>query len=118
MPTITIDGKSQEFAEDTRLVLAIEQMGVTIGHRCGGKARCTTCRVEIGEGEPEQMTQAEHDKLESQGLLGTVRLACQMTCSQDMTVKAFMTLESENWSDTGPAPTAEIEPEPTWVSKP
>jgi ferredoxin len=118
MPTITIDGKSQEFAKDTRLVLAIEQLGVNIGHRCGGKARCTTCRVEISEGEPEQMTQAEHEKLESQGLLGEVRLACQLTCSQDMTVKALMTLESENWSDTGSTPTAEIEPEPTWVSKP
>jgi len=117
MPTITIDGKSQEFAEDTRLVLAIEQMGINIGHRCGGKARCTTCRVDISEGEPEQMTQAEQEKLESQGLLGSVRLSCQMNCSQDMTVKALMTLESERWADTGPDPKPEIEPEPTWVSK-
>jgi ferredoxin len=117
MPTITIAGKSQEFAEDTRLVLAIKQMGVNIGHRCGGKARCTTCRVDISHGEPKAMTQAEHEKLESQGLLGSVRLACQLTCSQDMTVSPLMTLESENWSDTGPEPSPDIDPEPTWVNE-
>lgn len=118
MPTITIDGKSQEFTEDTRLVLAIEQMGINIGHRCGGKARCTTCRVDISDGEPEMMTQAEYEKLESQGLFGSVRLACQLMCSQDMTVTPLMTLESERWADTGPTPAADIDPEPTWVSKP
>ena len=34
MPKITVDGNSQTFEPDTRLVLAIERMVVDIGHRC------------------------------------------------------------------------------------
>ena len=30
-----------------KLVLALEDAGIDILHRCGGNARCTTCRVEI-----------------------------------------------------------------------
>jgi ferredoxin len=117
MPTLTINGKSQEFSEDTRLVLAIEQMGIQIGHRCGGQGRCTTCRVSFDAGEPEQMTQVEFDKLQSQGLLETMRLSCQLTCNQDMTLSVPMTLENQNWTDTGPAPSDAIEPEPEWHTK-
>ena len=35
---------------DKKLVLAIEDNNIDIMHRCGGNARCTTCRVEILEG--------------------------------------------------------------------
>ena len=53
MPTITIEGVGAcEAAEGRRLVLAIEDCGVDIGHRCGGHARCTTCRVRFIDGEP------------------------------------------------------------------
>ena len=49
-------------------------------HACGGKGRCTTCKVIILEGieNLEPKTQAEL-KYESQGLLsGNERLACQV----------------------------------------
>ena len=46
--------------ENTRLVLAIEEdVGVDILHRCGSYLRCTTCRIEYLEDEPEKMTRAE-----------------------------------------------------------
>ena len=38
--------------EGKKLVLVIEDAGIDILHRCGGNARCTTCRVEMLEGEP------------------------------------------------------------------
>lgn len=118
MPKITVDGKSADFASDKRLVLALEELGVNIGHRCGGNGRCTTCRVEITSGEPDAITRAEYDKLVEKELWGKARLSCQMTCSQDMEMSAVMTLESvEGWTDTGPAPAAEIQPEPEWLSK-
>ena len=48
MPKLTIEGAGTfDVKEGTKLVLAIEDNGVNILHRCGGKARCTTCRVEI-----------------------------------------------------------------------
>ncbi|NLG09524.1 MAG: (2Fe-2S)-binding protein [Deinococcales bacterium] len=114
MPTVTIDGRSAEVPAGRRLVLAIQDLGVEIGHRCGGKARCTTCRVEFVSGEPTAMTAAERSKLEEKGLLGQVRLACQIVCEHDMEVRPLMTLQSEGWPDTGPAPAEEVEPEARW----
>ena len=117
MPKLTVNDQSQDFNEDKRLVLAIKELGVNIGHRCGGQARCTTCRVEFSSGEPDAMTQAEYDKLTEKDLLGKVRLSCQLTCSQDMTLTAPMTKESEGWPDTGPEPAATVEPEAQWLPK-
>ena len=52
MPKLTIEGTGTfDVQEGTKLVLAIEDNGVNILHRCGGKARCTTCRVEIIAGD-------------------------------------------------------------------
>ena len=46
-----------EVPDGKRLVLAIEQdAGVDVLHACGGNARCTTCRVEFIDGEPQRMT--------------------------------------------------------------
>ena len=63
MQKLTIDGQTFEVPNEKRLVLAIEESGINIGHRCGGNARCTTCRVRFINGEPEEMTRAEFDKL-------------------------------------------------------
>ena len=117
MPILTINGKSHTVESGKRLVLAIEEAGVRIGHRCGGNARCTTCRVEFEEGEPEQMTKAEFERLQAADLYGKVRLACQITCDHDMSVRPVMTDQNQpNWGgDTGPAPKEQITPEPEWM---
>jgi ferredoxin len=117
MPTLTIGEVSQEFPDGTRLVNAIEALGIDVGHRCGGRARCTTCRVTFEDGEPEAMTAAEAEKLLDKGLFGEARLSCQIVLDRDMTVAPAMTLQSEGWSDTGPAPSDAIEPEPTWTTR-
>lgn len=114
MPKLTVNNKTVDVATGKRLVLAIEESGVNIGHRCGGFARCTTCRVEFEAGEPETMTRAEYNKLTERGLLGQVRLSCQIVCDHDMSVRPVMTLESEGWSDTGPAPEPTVTPEAQW----
>ena len=52
MPTVTVEGeKSFEVENGKKLVLAIEDAGIDILHRCGGNARCTTCRVQILAGD-------------------------------------------------------------------
>ena len=117
MPTLTVDDVSKEFPDGTRLVLALEALGIDVGHRCGGKARCTTCRVEFEDGEPEAMTVAEADKLRDKGLDGQARLSCQILLDRDMTVRPVMTQQSEGWADTGPAPAEAIEPAPTWTTR-
>src|SRR3954464_3576785 len=56
MPTVTVEGeKSFEVEAGKKLVLAIEDAGIDILHRCGGNARCTTCRVQGVSGELEPM---------------------------------------------------------------
>src|SRR5215207_9537267 len=106
MPKLTIvsDGNERtvDVPDNQRLVLAIESQGVPIGHRCGGNARCTTCRVEVLEGEPDTMTRAEYDILNSRELYGQVRLSCQLVADHPMKVHPMMTKDNQTWPDTGP----------------
>ena len=119
MPQLTIAGHGTfEVEAGRRLVLAIEEQGVPIGHRCGGQARCTTCRVEFLSGEPERMTVAERDKLAERDLLGSVRLSCQCRVEGDATVRPLMLVPEQGWSDPGPPPAADIEPPPEWTERP
>lgn len=101
MPTIMVINQILEVPSGTKLVSAIKALGIDIGHRCGGHARCTTCRVTVEVGEPATFTRAEFLKLRSANLLGEVRLACQMVVDEDMQVQVLKTLQSEGWPDTG-----------------
>ena len=70
-----------------RLVLAIEDAGIDILHRCGGKAKCTTCRVEVLAGDPGPMGELERDRLAAEtGLAENVRLSCQVRVRDDLRV--------------------------------
>lgn len=118
MSKLTVEGYGTfEIPADKRLVLAlIDEAGVDQLHACGGNCRCTTCRVEFVAGEPDQMTEAEKEKLAERGLSG-VRLSCQLLVNQDMTVRAISRLEGSGRADAGSRPEIEIHPEPVWVSK-
>ena len=118
MPTVTVQGSSRiRVPEGRRLAVAVEDAGVDIGHRCGGYARCTTCRVEFVDGEPEVFTRAEYEKLKERKLLGKVRLACQIVVESDMTVKPLMTVSEMGWADPGPPLEETVTPEPDWVAR-
>ena len=116
MPILTVEGFAPAQVEaGKRLVLAIEQdAGVDILHACGGNARCTTCRVEFVDGEPARMTMAEKTKMAEKGLTG-VRLSCQITCDQDMTVRAISRLAGSGRPDPGKTPEPTIQPPPEWI---
>lgn len=115
MPKLTIEGVgSFDVPGGKRLVRAIEDSGVDILHRCGGFARCTTCRVEFLEGEPAMRTAAERDKLKERGESG-VRLSCQCLVEHDMRLRVIHTLQSTNLEDPGATPEDAITPDPEWV---
>ena len=118
MPKLTVEGAGTfDVADGKRMVLALEQdAAIDQLHACGGRCRCTTCRVEFIDGEPEAMTEAEKMKLAEKGLTG-VRLSCQILCDHDMTVRAISRLEGSGRADAGPTPQAEIEPPPVWTTK-
>jgi ferredoxin len=119
MPTITVrSGASFEVDANKRLVLALRDNDVDILHRCGGYANCTTCRVKIHKGEPEEMTRAERNKLTEDKTLGEFRLSCQILCDHDMTVEPLMSLESTRLDGRGSRPQDNITPSAVWVDKP
>ena len=105
MPILSVEGVGQhEVPEGKRLVLALEQeAGVDQLHACGGNARCTTCRVEFVSGEPATQRPAETAVLAARGLTG-VRLSCQITCDNDMTVRAISRLAGSGRKDAGTRP--------------
>ena len=115
MHELTIGGIGTcEVEEGTRLVRAIEDCGAAVGHRCGGQAQCTTCRVQFEEGEPQVMTEAEYDKLTDIGQFGEMRLACQIVVDRDMMVSPLMTVGDQGWDDAGPDPAVTVEPAAEW----
>ena len=113
MPSLTIEGVGTfEVPAHKRLVLALEEDGrIDQLHACGGRARCTTCRVQFIAGEPETSTKAERDVLAARGLSG-VRLSCQILVDRDMTVRAISRLEGSGRADAGAKPQPFIEPPP------
>jgi ferredoxin len=104
-----------EVAKGVRLVNAIEAQGVDILHRCGGNARCTTCRVTFVSGEPRSITEAEAAKLAEKGLDAGVRLACQIQCNHDMVVNVVQTVTNSGLSDAGGPTDVAITPAPVWI---
>ena len=115
MPTLSVENVGTfQVPEGKRLVLALEQEAeIDQLHACGGRARCTTCRVEFVSGEPESMTQAERAALGGRQLTG-VRLSCQILCDRDMTVRAISRLAGSGRPDAGPTPQPFIEPTPEY----
>ena len=104
MPRIeaeTATGAQAFDAEQGRkLVLAIEDAGIDILHRCGGNAKCTTCRVEVLAGDPGEIGEAEKNRLALEAdLAENIRLSCQVRIIDDLKVRVL-----RQASTTGLAP--------------
>lgn len=116
MPKLTIEGFGTfEIPHGRRLVNAITECGVDIGHRCGGFARCTTCRVEFLEGEPDTTTHAEKEKRLEAQIPQHVRLSCQIVVEHDMRVRPLMRVSEMGWPGAGLEPSEEVTPAAQWV---
>ncbi|MDT5060566.1 MAG: hypothetical protein QOH63_1025 [Acidobacteriota bacterium] len=90
--------------EGRKLVLAIEDAGIDILHRCGGNAKCTTCRVEVLAGDPGEIGEAERNRLLMEtGLAENVRLSCQVHVIDDLKVRVI-NQASVRGMDAGPRP--------------
>jgi ferredoxin len=107
MPRVEVEGfPAIETEAGKRLVLAIEDSGIDILHRCGGKARCTTCRVVLLDGDAGPMTPQEETRLAREGDLAPgTRLSCQILVENDLKVRVLGRLsEHPEMDDPGPRP--------------
>lgn len=105
MVKVTVPGWDQfDVEEGTKLVLALEDNGVDILHRCGGKAKCTTCRVKVIDGDLGPLTDIEKAAFQAKGVEEGLRLSCQVRVTEDVTVDPKMTLTSSGLEDPGPRP--------------
>lgn len=94
MPRITAETANGSVAFDCddgrKLVLCLEDNGVDILHRCGGNARCTTCRVDVIEGDPGPIEIPERDvMLTKADMTDHMRLSCQVRVIDDLHIKVI-----------------------------
>ena len=106
MPELTVEGEKTFTVENgTKLVLALEDGGIDVLHRCGGQAKCTTCRVEIVSGDVPPMSEDEREALEEPELIAAFRLSCQLLVEGDLTVRVAKRAHIEGIG-AGPRPSA------------
>jgi len=72
----------------TSVLEASRLAGIPHQSVCGGKARCTTCRIHVisHEGDLPVPTALEANAIERAGLESDVRLACQLKPMKDLTI--------------------------------
>jgi serine/threonine protein kinase/hemoglobin-like flavoprotein/class 3 adenylate cyclase len=91
------------FREGRERIVASSEVGVSLldislaagiphYHACGGRARCTTCRVVVLEGieHAGPPTQAEERLAQARQWPPSIRLACQLKPTGDMTVRRLV----------------------------
>lgn len=102
------DEKEVRAPEGMTILEASLSSGINHAHVCGGKARCSTCRVVVITGlEHCAPRQGAEEKLAAKLDFGpSVRLACQTTVSGDVVVKRTvldtLDIQLSNQLGTGP----------------
>ena len=92
MSRITIENvfkKTLKVADHSRSLLKhLQDNGIDWMHACGGKGRCTTCKVIVLEGKTnfQQLTSAEKRYRQEKALKDNERLACQAQIHGDVTI--------------------------------
>jgi len=83
-------------ADETLLEAALRS-GVTFAHACGGRAKCSTCRIWVIDGLEacSQRTAAETSMAERLGFTSEVRLACQLRPEGELCVRRLVLDETD-----------------------
>lgn len=112
MPKIEIEGVgSFEVPAGKRLVNALtDECGQDQMHSCGGVPKCTSCRVEILDGQATPMTEEERRILTEKGFIHSSgsRLSCQMTVVGDLSLRIVNRFAGSGKKDSGFRPADQI----------
>ncbi len=91
------DNVSFDVTADETLLEAALRSGVAFAHACGGRAKCSTCRIWVIEGLetcPER-TALETAMAERLGLADEVRLACQLRPEGTLRIRRLVLDETD-----------------------
>ncbi len=91
------DNVEFEVNADETLLEAALRSGVTWAHACGGRAKCSTCRIWVVDGLEacSQRTAAETSMAERLGFTSEVRLACQLRPEGKLCVRRLVLDETD-----------------------
>jgi class 3 adenylate cyclase/nitrite reductase/ring-hydroxylating ferredoxin subunit len=83
-------------ADETLLAAALRS-GVAFAHACGGRAKCSTCRIWVldGLGDCPRRTPDEASMADRLGLADEVRLACQLKPEGELRVRRLVLDETD-----------------------
>jgi class 3 adenylate cyclase/nitrite reductase/ring-hydroxylating ferredoxin subunit len=83
--------------DDETLLEAALRSGVSFAHACGGRAKCSTCRIWVVKGLEacSQRTSAETLLAERLGFSSEVRLACQLRPEGELCVRRLVLDETD-----------------------
>ncbi|MDH3666725.1 MAG: 2Fe-2S iron-sulfur cluster-binding protein [Paracoccaceae bacterium] len=86
-----------ETQEGETLLSAALRSGIAFAHACGGRARCSTCRVWVIDGLDTcpARTDAEQAMAQRLGLSEEVRLACQLRPQAELCVRRLVLDETD-----------------------
>jgi class 3 adenylate cyclase/nitrite reductase/ring-hydroxylating ferredoxin subunit len=91
------DNVDFEVNADETLLEAGLRSGVPFAHACGGRAKCSTCRIWVVDGLEacSQRTAAETSMAERLGFTSEVRLACQLRPQGEVCVRRLVLDETD-----------------------
>jgi adenylate cyclase len=86
------DNAAVPFDGSANVLSALVGAGVPITHLCGGRARCSTCRIRVSEGMTNlsAATDAERAMAQRLDFPSEVRLACQTTATASVHVRRLV----------------------------
>jgi adenylate cyclase len=101
---IAYPGRSVAVPRGWSVLEASRSFGISHQSMCGGRGRCSTCRVRVVDGIercPRPGTD-EKQTLDRIGAPDTVRLACQLRPTGDVSVEPILQVERSRWVTVPP----------------
>ncbi len=90
------DGRSISVEPGTSILDASRRLGFPHASVCGGRGRCSTCRIHISEGREElpPLSSAESRVLQRVGASEATRLACQLRPTSNVAVTPLLAADA------------------------
>jgi uncharacterized 2Fe-2S/4Fe-4S cluster protein (DUF4445 family) len=100
----TASSRTLVVAPGTTILKAAQAGGVDITATCGGRGRCTSCRVKFMAGLPPPPTIMDQVQLGDDLVRDGYRLSCQCTLQEPVTVQVAPPLEERSFQMLGAGP--------------